>query len=341
MGQLFNALSHLFGNILNIIYSGVGNFGIAVILFAIVVKIIQTPLEIKSRIINAQAMKMAELQKGLREKYKNNTQKLNEELIKLYKKEGVNPLASLGGLFLGFFNIFLIIAMFNLVYSPLTYMRDMNKEKIDEYYNKAIEIKYNQEYEGKTEESKDVILEKIKKETSREKEILIIRYLKDTEYNDAKINMNFATLDLTNKPNEKVTNFKDGFKPENLNVMLIPITYILISVININIMQKDLEKQREQNKKLKGENPEAKVIENKNKAEDDDKMTSEDFEDVMMQSNKMMMYIMPFMIFSITMITPLGVALYWLATSIADIVKIRIVKKIADKKLEEKGLNVK
>ena len=41
----------------------------------------------------------------------------------------------------------------------------------------------------------------------------------------------------------------------------------------------------------------------------------------------------------LTMITPLGLALYWLFNTVFDIVKIKIVKEVSEKQIKEKGLN--
>ena len=73
----------------------------------------------------------------------------------------------------------------------------------------------------------------------------------------------------------------------------------------------------------------------KDKKEEDDKFTSEDFQDAMMTSNKMMKYILPIMIFSVSMVTSLGISIYWAFNSMVDIGKIYLLKEIVNKKLEK------
>ena len=72
---------------------GIANYGVAIILLTLVIKLILYPLTVKQ----VKGMKaMQELQpkmKELQEKYKGNPEKLNKEMAILYKDSGVNPLA--------------------------------------------------------------------------------------------------------------------------------------------------------------------------------------------------------------------------------------------------------
>jgi len=79
-------------NILDWIYGLVGNFGIAVILFTILVRLVLLPLDIKSK---GSMRKMAEINpqvQKINEKYKNDPEKKNKKLQELYAKEKINPL---------------------------------------------------------------------------------------------------------------------------------------------------------------------------------------------------------------------------------------------------------
>jgi len=78
------------------IYSILGNFGIAIILFTILVRFLTYPLTIQ-QLKGAQGMQ--EMQKSkewqeLQKKYKNDKQKLQQEQMRLYKEMGINPLGS-------------------------------------------------------------------------------------------------------------------------------------------------------------------------------------------------------------------------------------------------------
>lgn len=68
------------------------NYGILIIIFAATVKLILTPLTLKSYRSMAAMREVQPLLKEIQDKYKDNPQKLQQETMKLYKKEKVNPL---------------------------------------------------------------------------------------------------------------------------------------------------------------------------------------------------------------------------------------------------------
>ena len=93
---MWQSFVNIFLNILLYIYKLVGNFGVAIVLFTVLIKLITYPLMRKQI---QSSTKMMELQKSpeyleMMEKYKGNQEKLAEEQMKLYKKFGVNPTAS-------------------------------------------------------------------------------------------------------------------------------------------------------------------------------------------------------------------------------------------------------
>lgn len=72
---------------------GVPNYGLAIILLTIVIKMLLYPLTVK-QVRSMKAMQdIAPRMKELQEKYKGNKEKLNKEISELYKQAGVNPLA--------------------------------------------------------------------------------------------------------------------------------------------------------------------------------------------------------------------------------------------------------
>ena len=68
------------------------NYGIILILFAFLIRIITGPLMKKSFESSQNMQKVQPKLKKLQETYKNDSQRLNQEMVKLYKEEGVNPL---------------------------------------------------------------------------------------------------------------------------------------------------------------------------------------------------------------------------------------------------------
>ncbi len=89
----FGFLSRLFLNILIFFNSVVGNYGIAIILLTLVLQFFFIPLTVKSyKSMHAMKALQPEIEK-LRKKYKENPQRMNQEMMAMYKKRGVNPLS--------------------------------------------------------------------------------------------------------------------------------------------------------------------------------------------------------------------------------------------------------
>lgn len=85
-------MTSFFEWILNGIYSVVNNYGVAVILFTLLVRLIILPLDIKSRKSMRAMTKVQPKMHELQKKYANDKDKLNQKMSELYKKEHVNPL---------------------------------------------------------------------------------------------------------------------------------------------------------------------------------------------------------------------------------------------------------
>lgn len=88
---LFNFFGSILGYLLWALYVIFKNYGVAIILFTIIVKALMFPFSIKSQKSMAAQSRLASKQQELQKRYANNQIKYNEELQKLYEKEGVNP----------------------------------------------------------------------------------------------------------------------------------------------------------------------------------------------------------------------------------------------------------
>ncbi|MFW6312748.1 MAG: membrane protein insertase YidC [Spirochaetota bacterium] len=90
--MLFGWLENILKWVLQIIIRFVPNYGVAIIILTVLVKGALWPLTRKSYESNARMQAVQPKMAEIKEKYKDNQQKQNEETAKLYKKEGVNPL---------------------------------------------------------------------------------------------------------------------------------------------------------------------------------------------------------------------------------------------------------
>jgi YidC/Oxa1 family membrane protein insertase len=76
------------------LYSLVSNYAIAIALIAVVVMVIITPLTLKSTKGMLEMQRLAPDMRRLQQQYRNDRQKLNEEMMKLYQEHKVNPMSS-------------------------------------------------------------------------------------------------------------------------------------------------------------------------------------------------------------------------------------------------------
>jgi YidC/Oxa1 family membrane protein insertase len=91
--SLFQSLLDSIGAVLAWLYDLIPNYGVAIILLTLGIRVLLLPLAVK-QIRSMQAMQaIAPKQKELQRKYKGNRQKIQEETMRLYKEEGVNPLS--------------------------------------------------------------------------------------------------------------------------------------------------------------------------------------------------------------------------------------------------------
>ncbi len=130
------------------LYNLTGNYGAAILLFALAVNLILTPFMAKSK---KGMMRQTRLQPKLQElqrRHEGNQQKLNEEMQKLYREEGVNPMS---GCLWSLIPFPILIALYNIIRQPLRYFMMLSTEMVDKIRELATgmgwELTGNQAYE--------------------------------------------------------------------------------------------------------------------------------------------------------------------------------------------------
>jgi YidC/Oxa1 family membrane protein insertase len=91
--SILNPLERLLKWMLMLFYNVVHNYGVAIILVTLIVKLVLFPLTKKGSEGTLRMQQMAPKIKELQNKHKDNPQKMNAEMAELYKKEGYNPLS--------------------------------------------------------------------------------------------------------------------------------------------------------------------------------------------------------------------------------------------------------
>ena len=335
-----SSFASLFGYILKFLYDIVGNYGVAIILFSILVKLVMLPLTVKQQKTLKKNEKLQKEMNNLQFKYKNDPEKLNQELMDLYKREGMSPFS---GCLSAIIQIILLFSVFMLVRSPLTYMVKMDTDVIEKMedivaeqsdssntnYQEIAVIQYVKELvsedsveESNNEETKEVTEDNSENKQENEEEENSDdsgdeedEETSDDDFNiydyvdDANLNMDFLGIDLSQVPTQNLTDWK---------TLIIPVLYVLTSFISIKMTTATNKKKKEENK-LITDGQEEKKEEEYNPAE---------------ETNKMMSWMMPILSISIAIIAPLGLALYWLMNNILMIIERIVLNKIFNKEEE-------
>ena len=298
---MFEFFANIFGYLLQFVYHLVNNYGLAIILFTVIIKILLLPLSIKQQRSMKKSAELNEKMKVLQFKYKHDPEKLNQEMMNLYKSENMSPFS---GCLTAIIQLLLLLSIFYLVRSPLTYMEKIPTESINNYVQQLKD-------DGKT-------ISQVYPEIDLIREYQTIKEKNPEDANVEKINiqMNFLGLDLSKIPQQNMTDY---------TVYIIPVLYILSSFISIRMTTAMQEKQNKANKEKK-EQKEVQIDGTTGKElvpqEEENEM------DAVMQTNKMMSWMMPIMSISIAFVAPLGLALYWLVSNILMIVERIILDKI-------------
>ena len=296
---MFEFFASLFGYLLSFLYGIINNYGLAIILFTIIIKLALLPLSIKQQKTMKKSAKMQEKMKVIQFKYKNDPEKMNQEIMNLYKTEKMSPFS---GCLTAIIQMLLLLSIFYLVKSPLTYMQKIPTDDINKYVTQL------------QEDGKEV--SKVYPEIDLIREYNWLKEKNPEDNNTEKLNiaMTFLGLDLSKIPQQNITDY---------TVYIIPVLYILSSFISIRMTTAMQQKQNEKKKESVIDGETGKEVKEENEM------------DAVMQTNKMMSWMMPIMSISIAFVAPLGLALYWLVNNILMILERLILDKMIKQEDEE------
>lgn len=295
---MFQLFANIFGYLLEILYTLVNNYGLAIIIFTVVIKVLLLPLSIKQQRTMKKSTEMQEKMKVIQFKYKNDPEKMNQAVMELYKTEKMNPFS---GCLTAIVQMLLLISIFYLVRSPLTFMEKIPQENINTYIQ---QLKEGEKPVSEVYPEIDII---------REYEFLKEKNPEDNNIEKINVQMNLFGLDLSKIPQQNMSDY---------TVYIIPVLYILSSFISIRLTTA---MQTKQQKDKSGETP---IIDGETGKELVPAEKEENELDTVMQTNKMMSWMMPILSISIAFVAPLGLALYWLMNNILMIIERLVLDKV-------------
>ncbi len=129
--------AELLGPVLGYIFSVVGNYALAIVLFTIVIKLFLMPLTYRQIVATKEMQKIQPELKKIQEKYHNDKETLNIKTMELYKEHKVNPFASCLPIL---FQMPILLGMYEAMRVPMTYV--FNNPAIHELGKAAISTQF-------------------------------------------------------------------------------------------------------------------------------------------------------------------------------------------------------
>lgn len=304
---MISFFANIFGYVLNFIYNIVSNYGLAIILFSILIKILMLPISIKQQKTMKKSQKIQSKMKEIQFKYKNNPEMLNKATQELYKSENMSPFS---GCFSAIIQIILLFAVFYLVRSPLTYMKKVDTNLTDKYTRiiRENDLSTNSAYPEieiiRELDNIKKLKNNVSEENTEEQDKINLSEINDEELNSLYINMDFLGLNLAQVPT----------RSSDWKAYIIPILYVIVSIISLRVVNKT---NKTTKKEKAEENSDEKAL-----------VKPEDDFDPMEQMNKNMNMMFPVMYLAVALIAPLGLALYWLMNSLLMIVEKLVLNKL-------------
>lgn len=189
---MFQMLANIFGYLLEFLYNTINNYGLAIILFTVIIKLLLLPLSIKQQRTMKKSSELQEKMKTIQFKYKNDPEKMNQEIMNLYKTENMSPFS---GCITAIVQFLLLLSIFYLVRSPLTFMEKVPSENINNYISQLQE-------DGRSISNVYPEIDLI-----REYNWLKEKNPEDANVDKLNLKMNFLGLDLSKIPQQNMTDY--------------------------------------------------------------------------------------------------------------------------------------
>ena len=298
--QLGDLIRVPFGWLLGFLYDLTSNYGFAMIIFALIVQAVLTPINAKSK---KSMMKMSRLQpkiQAIQKKYANDQQKQNEEIQKLQREEGASM--GMGGCLWAFIPLLILIPLFTVIREPMTYILGETAENTNQIIETLKTLapesfSGNQYYHQVTAAG------------------LISSYAEElraaipgiSEATLEGINFNFFGVDLGAIPQFNVFAETWAWDWAHIGLFLIPIISAVSQVMQMWISQKGNDSVVTNEKGVQ----DAEMAKNSTSA----------------QSNKMMMWMMPIMSLWIGFTVSAGLSVYWFIGGVFRMVSDPIMTK--------------
>lgn len=110
-------------------YEWTGSYGVAIIFFTLVVKLVILPFQLKSKKSMMRMNRMQGKIKDIQTRFANDKERQQQEMADLYAREGINPM---GGCLWSFLPLPILIALYYIIRTPLRYFMNLSETVITE-----------------------------------------------------------------------------------------------------------------------------------------------------------------------------------------------------------------
>ena len=290
-----------FAWLVRLFYNLTNSYGVALILFTLVIKLIMLPFQMKSKKSMMRMSRVSGQMQELQKRYAKNQAKLQEEMQKLYEEEGVNPMS---GCLWSLIPFPILIALYSIIRQPITHFMMLSKDVLQTVVQSAADAGVNltnivmMDKATGTPALKDGLYQ-----LASYGQINLVKAVQEMGLSTPEgwfdMNYNFLGLDLTATPWEYVKSFT--FTWAVIGVILIPSLAGLSQFVFSKLTMKT--------------QPQADAAGG--------------------ASMKSMMYMMPLMSVYIAFIMPAALGVYWIAQSVFSLIQEAILNKTFSAKLSE------
>ena len=290
-----------FAWLVRLFYDLTNSYGVALILFTLVIKLIMLPFQMKSKKSMMRMSRVSGQMQDLQKRYAKNQAKFQEEMQKLYEEEGVNPMS---GCLWSFLPLPILMALYSIIRQPITHFMMLSKDVLQAVVQSVAD--------AGVDLTNIVMMDKVTGAPALKDglyqmaaygQINLVKAVQEMGLSTPdgwfNVNYKFLGLDLTATPWEYIKSFT--FTWAVIGVILIPILAGLSQFVFSKLTMKT--------------QPQADAAGG--------------------ASMKSMMYMMPLFSVYIAFIMPAALGVYWIAQSVFSLIQEAILNKTFSAKLSE------
>ena len=223
-----------FAWLVRLFYNLTGSYGVALILFTLVIKLIMLPFQMKSKKSMLRMNRLSGQMKDIQKRYANNQVKMNEEMQKLYAEEGINPMS---GCLWTMIPFPILIALYSIIRQPITHFMMLPASAVETLIQTATKAGVNMANIVQFDKAGEAIVKNGFTQLASYGQINLVKAVQEmglaTPDGWFNVNYNFLGLDLTATPWEFIKNFT--FTWAVIGVILLSVMCTLVNTGSVDV----------------------------------------------------------------------------------------------------------